>query len=654
MKHLLLAIIVVLAAGCSNSELQPIDDQENLIVDDKLQISGEVCTSPPEEQVFPVKVMFIVDTSGSMQFTDPSDKAGDAVAACTSLCTDYTPVGMTVADCAGFCANADNPGRRAAVERVIQRFKNNPVVSFAIIAFNGRVSVNGLNNVSGADNLSAFTRDEALLNDGLESLMQADITTDYQGALSQAYQTLEKDMLNSDPVSRGRTKYVVIFLSDGGPNPVCKEGCEPEGPDVGVVVDNWCNLPKEDWTPDGMIGPAGGWTEWYPALLEPCRAYNTEEEILKKIYQILDLGTVYGVGEIRLHTAFLFVDSLPKGIADLFYDSTLSSEEQKAGAEGLLKEMAKAGDGLYRSFNSGQSIDFLDINYTAVARPFGLTNFIVTNTSALPNVDRLAIDTDGDGVSDSDEFEARMNMDDGNADSDGDGYNDRMEYDRRNIGFDPGNPNLPARRCRETERDDVDGDGLLACEEAILGTNPKLADSDRDRIPDGVEFWFGTDPIKNDAKTDPDFDGKFSDLEINIHSDPNVVDYGVQADYKYIYNIKEQPDRPDLLKCYDFNVRNIRLVTTKETLGAGTLGYNEILVYFGEGPADDPRDYGSFRAACVRAQYVEPSYKYPASGSITLTPANFLPLAELSHLRELARTDPTLDPCVGSPLPGAN
>jgi len=77
-------------------------------------------------------------------------------------------------------------------------------------------------------------------------------------------------------------------------------------------------------------------------------------------------------------------------------------------SEELLQEMAKAGDGLYRNFSSGQQIDFLDINYSSVARPFGMTNIIVTNTNSWPESNTLGIDSDGDGVTDLAEFDANV------------------------------------------------------------------------------------------------------------------------------------------------------------------------------------------------------------------------------------------------------
>jgi meiotically up-regulated gene 157 (Mug157) protein len=124
----------------------------------------------------------------------------------------------------------------------------------------------------------------------------------------------------------------------------------------------------------------------------------------------------------------------------------------------------------------------------------------------------------------------------------------------------------------------------------------------------------------------------------------------MHADFRYIYDVREQPERPDRRKCYDFTVRNVRLSTTLGLAAAGSQGFNEIMVYFGEGPADDPRDYGNFKAACVRAQYVEPNFKDPVDGKITLTVEDFMDLPALLKARENAAIDPANDPCVGVPL----
>lgn len=600
------ALAAIVLWGCSEAGIQPIDDQPNNLVDDLLQVQGTVCTSDPTEAVFPVKIMLIVDTSGSMQFTDPSSAT-------------------------------NNPGRQAAARKLVDRFKNNPAVSFAIVQFNGKISVNG----SSSSSTGGFTNNPAVLNTALGNLAQAEITTDYIGALSAAYEVLQRDMFEASPAERVRTKYVVIFFSDGGPNPVCQEGCDNDPPAV-PNVDSWCDIPRDKWCEEYKPKDCADMEKWYPAMVEPCKAYNTNAQIVQKVLEIIDLGKQYSVGEIRVHTAFLYVDNLAPDLQILF-------GAEKAKAEPLLQAMAKAGNGLYRSFSSGQQIDFLSINYSTVARPFGMTFLAASNENTRPYFNKLLVDSDGDGVDDATEFDSKLKMKEGLADSDGDGYGDKLEYDRKGAGFDPGNPALPVKKC--LDKDDLDGDGLNGCEEKILGTDPKIADTDRDRIPDGLEFVWGTDPLKEDAKQDVDFDGKVSGDEIRNHSSPVLSDNEVQSSYRYIYDVKEQPERPDRRRCYDFDVRHIHLITTVEKDVAGSLGFNDIFFYFGEGPADDPRDYGDYKAACVRAQYVAPSYKYPATGKVQLDDSKFLPLPALLKARQSALTDPTKDPCVGAPLP---
>lgn len=677
MSRLRLRALLLLAFGvvsCSEAGIQPIDESKSNAVDDLLQIQGEVCTSAPDEVNFPVKILFIVDCSGSMQFTDPSsantittataagreDQGALAQDLCNKTCTDPIAsggAGMPADYCAGLCYSQQPVGRQAAVRRIIDRFKNNPVVEFAIIRFNGRVTINGGTTTQGFFRPS----DPTVVNAALNSIAQAEVMTDYQGALAAAHQLLLEDMTKTGAAVRARTKYVVIFVSDGAPNPTCQEGCgNDQTPIAGIVQDNWCDVPRDQWCERYRY--TDDWckdlSKWYPSMIEPCRAYNDTQTILQKIADIMQLGKDFSVGEIRFHTAFLYVEGLPAAIQDLVgancsktpTDCHAPDLHDTCPAGELLCAMAAAGDGQFRAFASGQQIDFLSINYSSVARPPGMTNFIVHNPHAIPHINKLLTDSDADGLDDDLEFTVKSK--DRKADSDDDGYGDKLEYDRRNAGFDLLDPLKPVKLCLTADKVDEDGDGLTNCEERILGTNRTLADSDRDRIPDGLEFVFGTDPLKDDMKLDVDFDGILSGEEIRIHSSPVLADPDIRGTYRYIYDVNELPERPDWRRCYSFDVRRVRLVTTKETAGAGTQGYNEILVYFGEGPADDPSDFGKWRAACVRADYVAPSYKNPATGKVTLTDENFKELSVLQNARANFRNNRALtDPCVGATLP---
>lgn len=92
-------------------------------------------------------------------------------------------------------------------------------------------------------------------------------------------------------------------------------------------------------------------------------------------------------------------------------------------------------------------------------------------------------DTDGDGLTNLQEFQ--LGTDPRNPDTDGDGVSDGEEVRR---GTNPLNP-------------DSDGDGLSDADEIRLGTNPLNPDTDGDGIPDGVEVKLGLNPLVADPTT---------------------------------------------------------------------------------------------------------------------------------------------------------
>src|SRR4051812_3185188 len=103
MRLLLLIGTLDLLAACHSPNLEAVRP-ERVAMDDLLQINATICTEPAADAQFPVKVVFIVDTSRSMVVTD-----GAAV-------------------------------RATAVTQVLQRFAGNPAVQFAVISFNAEVT----------------------------------------------------------------------------------------------------------------------------------------------------------------------------------------------------------------------------------------------------------------------------------------------------------------------------------------------------------------------------------------------------------------------------------------------------------------------------------------------------------------------------------
>ncbi|MCB8947553.1 MAG: protein kinase [Ardenticatenaceae bacterium] len=126
-----------------------------------------------------------------------------------------------------------------------------------------------------------------------------------------------------------------------------------------------------------------------------------------------------------------------------------------------------------------------DATATAVAQ----AAIIATQTETA----RLAGDTDGDGLSDSQEIDV-THTDPNNPDSDGDGVNDGDEVN--NLGTDPNDL-------------DSDDDGLSDGDELTWGADPLNPDTDGDTLPDGEEVGNGTDP----ANADTDGDGEPDNLD---------------------------------------------------------------------------------------------------------------------------------------------
>lgn len=136
-------------------------------------------------------------------------------------------------------------------------------------------------------------------------------------------------------------------------------------------------------------------------------------------------------------------------------------------------------------------------------------------------------DRDGDGMSDS--FEESIGTDPLNPDTDGDGLTDDEEYEI--YGTDPLKTDTDDDRLTDAEevakntdprKPDTDGDGLTEGEEFAHGTDPFDTDSDKDGLTDGEEVHqYNSDPLRMDS----DSDG-ISDLDEvkQYHSDPRLRD----------------------------------------------------------------------------------------------------------------------------------
>lgn len=141
---------------------------------------------------------------------------------------------------------------------------------------------------------------------------------------------------------------------------------------------------------------------------------------------------------------------------------------------------------------------------------------INANIDNLSRTDADLGDDDGDKLQNY--FEDRLGFDPKKADTDGDGLSDYDEFIL--IGTDPLDSDTDKDGISD-DAEDPDVDGLSNIKEMELGTYAVIADSDSDNINDGDEVnKYGTDPLKYDT----DGDGLNDFADINMGFDPNKAD----------------------------------------------------------------------------------------------------------------------------------
>ena len=399
---------------------------------------------------------------------------------------------------------------------------------------------------------SYFTADQTQLAAATLALRATDRKTNYLNALGEAYFEIRNELVAADKESLPLSKYVVVFVSDGVPQEEDEEQRE-----------------------------------------------NSEENILDSVRAIQELGELFHVGDLKLHTAYL---SSTEG--------TLLDQE----AQSLLQKMADTGGGNFRSFPSGETINFLFVDFTIIRRVFTLKTLSVTNANALVDINQIKnlvvdpnprsfvdldgdlspacgeplVDTDGDNLADF--MEAEIGTDPHVADTDDDGLWDRLEWRLRTSGLDPLDPDdarcyIP-EQCFDVDADtycdclldlDADGtcdcvvdpdtpcadalghdcvdndvDGLCDCPDFDDDGRCDYPDRDGDGLNDCQEIFFGTAQNGNDT----DADGLPDWREVRALSNPTEKDWLTDADWDQTQNGTEVLAGTDLW-CDDSGVRSL-------------------------------------------------------------------------------------------------
>jgi len=666
--RVILLLFLLTPVACTEAKLEKIPP-EPVYRDDKLEVFGSLCTREPETLTFPLRVLFVVDASVSMEATDPPDPV-----------TGLTSREQAVMDTWTRLLDQGPEGVRVGVLRFSAEAQSRTPID---------LDGDGL-----AD--TYYTADRTLLTAATRSLGVTDRTTNFSNALGEAYFEMRTEFIAADLESLPLSKYVIIFLSDGIPD-------------------------TDDTDSRG----------------------NAEDEILESVDALNELAKTFRVGGFSFHTAYI------------------SGGDGSAGdriAQDLLQKMAKRGNGSFRSFASGEEINFLFVDFSVLKRVFTMKSLIAVNLNVIqdlrqvPDVDELLaslnlgaelededvaavdvaeddadaaeeveltpltldsldddivlvnpmsfgdlngssvaecgepmVDSDGDGLSDL--IEVKIGSHALVRDTDDDGLNDLLEWEFMNSGLAPlvvnkacytpnpcidadtdgfcdcsldtnadgacdcaSDPEAPClddfgHDCLDADLDgwcdcpdrnadglcdykDGDGDGLHDCEEVFFGTAQNGNDTDADGLPDMIEVRFQTNPTVVDNMDDADFDRTDNGVEVMGNTNPQCDDASLRSRIAYRYDLADLGLKGSS-SCYDYHVSNITLVPTlyadQDVNEYPGNGWNRVLVFAGEVAFDDPTSFASYRVACVMARY-NPAhgYKVPASGRIKLLEEDFV------------------------------
>ncbi|MDP2342390.1 MAG: hypothetical protein Q8O67_15650 [Deltaproteobacteria bacterium] len=566
-----------LGLSCTNAQLAPVPPPEVERADNKLAVEGRFCTTDPDELAFPVKLMFLIDTSSSMEATDP----------------EITRVQALLA--------------------VIEAVKDIPGVEIAIVIFGLGVSP----LTEKCDDYVARTNcvpgfappDEALLVAGGAS--QAAGTTDFILTLQSAIGLLADDMSNSNPLDLQNARYSIIMLSDGLAD---SDGTfDPVGT---------CNDAAE-WARAGEAIPNAGVVTQTGELLE----------------QIIELARQYDVPELTFNSAFAAAPQITGDIKACGSNFMRAMSKQSGGIFRDFSSGEEINF-LFVDFTSFKRIfamkSFLAVNINAApfSQAFDVDKRVRSDD---PTLAIGIIDSDADGLSDS--LEDKIGTDPQVQDTDNDGFSDLLEHRLSLSGSDALDP-TDADCKADVDRLDADGDGLRDCEERFFGTNIRAYDTDVDGFGDGVEVLSGLNPGLDDTLLDVDFDGVRNNNELRAHSSVDQDDVLELSEHAYRYRVIEDGLEGSSI-CYSFRVENIALASTTGASGpppdatgaiasSGLAGgvmevsENRIIFEVTEQPFDSSSEQGVARLACARARFdAERQLKDPANGVIVLPESAF-------------------------------
>jgi len=560
-------------------------------IPNKVAVSGRVCTDDPAQRQFPLKTMFIVDTSGSMAENDPEGQ------------------------------------RWHATEDIINRYVTAKNHTFAIIKFAGETQQLTQDKVTG----SGYTKDLSVLREAAAQLGMVDpcyggSCRDWTGALSLASSIFTGDLLTTNPGTRSRTRYVFIFLANGPPDPRLDPDIAVEKAQLVAEVQALIDFGEENGAAEVAVhtvqlddrpGTCQGAPEYFcnaDTLCPPNCA--GDEQCLAPAPRCTDDPSVTCAdsADCTAVCEYLSVCSTDNGkvcqIAEnccptLPCDDAAGTGPTNEETAELLQAMSTTGRGSFLRYTSAPQLNFWALDWEASSTYFVKKAFVVTNLNARSQDGAIVPDSDIDGMTDWEEAcygemlsgqcdrisrcgcvldvwdkttnPAGTDTDPTKADTDGDGLSDMLETLFATVNLDPLRTDIPDA-CAELERPygDRDADGLNDCEEKVLGTDLSLFDSDRDGYPDRLEFLYGTNYVEPDNLKDIDMDGLNNGLELEVHLDPQADDIEARSGDAYRYKVIDEGLRVVPFTSQAHQVYpgiQVTDVASRSTKGSGTLYY---------------------------------------------------------------------------------
>ena len=619
------------SVGCTDRSLYGTEGQEPNLPD-KIALEGVLCTDNPATRQFPVKILFIVDSSGPMRDTAPF---GEHVDAMNQIIQQFLPIANVFVGVIRY----DNRAEQLIVEQ------------------NGRMT-------------SGFSRDDAQIEAAMANLRNGAGARDLAGAMSLARSIVTGDAFQAARGPLSRTKYVVVHVTSGSPAPpIASFRCDDlfqSPPDVCEIAffekqvrdvrDAVLELGAAEFAfhtvfieapiVEGAIcDPRSGNEQCETGFTcvriggrvnsgrcaELCDSANPActldpQRPICATTSLPDRTTIDYCARAELN-CFDGVDNDRDGndrdCADPDYPYGCSGSggcetdcRSSCRAERLGIAMSLGTGGRYERIPYADQTNFSRIDFRSTQRPFVLKELLVSNRSAIPTDEGFVIDSDADGLSDTEE--ALLGLNPLERDSDGDAYGDHMEHLLRTLGMDPQIfTTLPDCEDRSV---DGDGDGLTDCEEKLLGTDRTLFDTDADGFPDLVELVAGTNALFNDNLDDVDIDGVPNGLEIRGHTDVTSNDARVRGELAYQYQVTDLGIGQNERTCYAVRVSNVTLVATQDRgFGAGN---NDVVVYFGQVPEGALGSFGIYYVAQLRVTYAPP--EQPAVPTLDLQSGDFV------------------------------